>query len=213
MSLFSKLCFVLRTDGGIYLINAFKNKIFSQFIQRRFNFGLGLLIHHDADLRGLQCAGIGNNFSVGRRARIEIIRFHNGIHFSPELIIGDNVSIQDDVHIGCIEKIIIGDGALIASKVYISDHNHGNYNGVGQDEPSIPPRLRRIVSKAVYIGKNVWIGEGVIVLPGVTIGDFSIIGANSVVTSTIPAYSIAVGSPAKIIKQYSVTDRFWSRSV
>lgn len=211
MSLFSKLCFVLRTDGGIYLINAFKNKIFSQFIQRRFNFGLGLLIHHDADLRGLQCAGIGNNFSVGRRARIEIIRFHNGIHFSPELIIGDNVSIQDDVHIGCIEKIIIGDGVLIASKVYISDHNHGNYSGSHQDEPTTEPRLRLVTHNPVTIGRNVWIGEMVSILPGVSIGEGTIIGANSVVVSDLPPNCIAVGVPARIIKTFDVSVLNWKK--
>ena len=54
----------------------------------------------------------------------------------------------------------------------------------------------------VSIGNNVWIGEHVSILPGVTIGEGSVIGANSVVSKSIPPYSIAVGSPAKVIKKY-----------
>ena len=64
-----------------------------------------------------------------------------------------------------------------------------------------PVGLREVISKgAVIIGKNVWIGDKATVLPGVTIGDSVIIGANSVVTKDIPAYSIVGGNPAKIIK-------------
>ena len=55
--------------------------------------------------------------------------------------------------------------------------------------------------KPVKIGKNVWIGANCTILPGVTIGDNSVIGAGSVVAKSIPANSIAVGNPAKVIKQ------------
>lgn len=65
-----------------------------------------------------------------------------------------------------------------------------------------PPLLRPLYSKGqVVIGKNVWIGDKVTILPGVSIGDGSVIAANSVVTKSIPPYSIAAGIPAKIIKQ------------
>lgn len=212
MRVFIKFRSVLKTDGAIYIINLLMNRIFSGFVQQRFKFGPGLLIYRDADLKGLQCAKVGRNFSLGRRSRVEIIRLHNKITFSPRLIIGNDVSMQDDIHIGCVEKITIDDGVLIASKVYISDHNHGNYNGASQDEPSTPPRLRRVVSNPVYIGRNVWVGESVTILPGVSIGEGSIIGANSVVSSNIPANSIAVGSPARIIKKYDVDDKCWFRN-
>lgn len=212
MSAISKLHSILRNDGGIYLIDLLLNKIFSQFIRRRFSFGAGLLFHRDADLKGLQCAKIGSHFNVGKRARIEIIRLHNGVRYAPKLVIGSRVSMQDDVHIGCVENINIGDDVLIASKVYISDHNHGSYSGLFQEDAHIPPRLRRISTNPVLIGRNVWIGESVVVLAGVEIGEFSIIGANSVVTSDIPAYSIAVGSPARVIKRYNLSDQIWYRN-
>jgi acetyltransferase-like isoleucine patch superfamily enzyme len=63
------------------------------------------------------------------------------------------------------------------------------------------PMMRPLISKGkVIIGDNVWIGEGAMILPNVHIGEGAIIAANSVVTKDIPAYSIAVGIPAKIIK-------------
>lgn len=52
----------------------------------------------------------------------------------------------------------------------------------------------------MVIGNNVWIGRNVCIMPGVTIGDGAVIGANAVVTHDIPAYSVAAGVPAKVIK-------------
>ena len=54
--------------------------------------------------------------------------------------------------------------------------------------------------KSVIIGKNVWIGTHAVILPGVTIGDRAVIGAGSIVTKDVPANSVAVGNPAKVIK-------------
>lgn len=59
------------------------------------------------------------------------------------------------------------------------------------------------------IGKNCWIGEGVIIMPGVAIGDGCVIGAHSIVKNSIPEASIAVGSPAKVVKRYSFEQKKW----
>lgn len=97
------------------------------------------------------------------------------------VFIGNNVQVNDYVHIGAVEKVVIGDNVLIASKVHISDHNHGNYKGENQCSPDSMPSSRPIVSKSIFIENNVWIGEQVSILLGVTIGKGSIIGANSFV--------------------------------
>jgi len=103
------------------------------------------------------------------------------------------------VHIGCTNKIVIGDNVLIASRVYITDHSHGE---VTIDALNIPPNFRPIISKGpVIIEDNVWIGEGVCILSGVTIGKNAIIGANSVVTKNVSPNSVVGGVPARVIKQ------------
>ncbi|MNY78908.1 Galactoside O-acetyltransferase [compost metagenome] len=68
----------------------------------------------------------------------------------------------------------------------------------------MPPAKRRLYSKGpVIIEDNVWLGEGVVVLPGVTIGENSIVGANAVVTKSIPKNCVAGGNPARIIREIS----------
>jgi lipopolysaccharide O-acetyltransferase len=74
------------------------------------------------------------------------------------------------------------------------------------------PIERKGICKPVVIGDNVWIGESACILPGVTIGEGSIIGALSVVTKSIPAYSIAVGSPAKVVKIYNFKQEKWIKT-
>lgn len=85
---------------------------------------------------------------------------------------------------------------MIGSGVLITDHQHGTLA-----DSDIPVADRKLVSKgAVAIGDNVWIGEHVCILSGVTIGEGSIIYANAVVTKSVPAHSLAVGVPAKVVE-------------
>ena len=98
-----------------------------------------------------------------------------------------------------INRIKIGEGVLTGKFVTITDNSHGNPND--ESESNISPVIRTVYSKGqVIIGNNVWIGDKATILPNVKIGDGCAIGANSVVTKDIPAYSIVGGNPARIIK-------------
>ncbi|AZI43777.1 acetyltransferase [Deinococcus psychrotolerans] len=152
---------------------------------------------------------VGHNLRVGKRCRIETISEHNGLSYFPRLTFGNNVSLNDDVHIACVSRVEIGNNVLMASKIYISDHNHGSYSGEHQDSPVLAPGERHLGYAPVVIEDNVWLGELVSVLPGVTIGEGSIIGANSVVSRNIPPYCIAVGTPACVIKRYDFKFAQW----
>lgn len=173
-----------------------------------FIFKNARLIRFPFRVRGKQYIKIGKGFTTGFNCRIDALNINN-LKEKYLLEIGENVEINDDVHIGATEKIIIGDNVLIASKVYISDHNHGSYKGEEQDSPMSIPKKRKIYSSPIKIEKNVWIGEFVSILQGVTIGEGAIIGTMSVVTKDIPAYTIAVGSPAKPIKKYNFKTKKW----
>lgn len=148
-------------------------------------------------MRGGKYIQLGENVRIHKYLQLDAIDNHNGVRFTPRIIIGNNVSINYNVHIGACNEIIIEDGVLIASKVFITDHYHGmtDYGTL-----KIPPSERVLYSKGrVVIEREAWIGEGVAIMPGVRIGRNAVIGANSVVTHDIPAYSIAVGVPAKVI--------------
>lgn len=140
---------------------------------------------------------IGKNFEIGVDFRMEAIDTYYNFHYDPKINIGDNVRVGDYSHIGCIENIEIGDGVLIANKVFITDHFHG---GINKDDFDLPPKYRPLSSKPVKIGNNVWIGDNVSIMPGVTIGNNVIVGANSVVTKSFPDNAIIAGCPAKIIR-------------
>ena len=170
----------------------------------------------DLRISGQKYMTIGDNFSIGKGGWIECVNEYAAYgkiqKFNPMLIIGDNVCIGEYVHIGCNHRIIIGNDVLMGSKIYITDHNHGVYSGEMQDSQDIPPVKRRLTEgESVVIGDRCWIGEFVTILPGVTIGEGCIIGSHSTVTHDIQANSIAVGSPARVIKKWDKVSKKWIR--
>lgn len=127
------------------------------------------------------------------------------------LFIGENCEMGDMTHIVAHEKVVIGDRVLIASKCFISDTNHGAYKGSRQDDPNTPPNRRTLVTKPVIIGNNVWIGENAVILAGAELGDGCIVGANSVVSSVVPANSMVAGVPGTIIKRWNAKASAWEK--
>lgn len=167
------------------------------------------LIRFPFDVRNRKLIKIGTRLTTGYGCRLEA---HNiKIDNNPKIIMGDSIELNDYVHIASGEKIYLGNNVLIASKVFITDINHGSYNGKFQDNPTSIPNLRKLSTSPVIIEDNVWLGESVCVMPGVTIGRGSIIGALSVVTKNIPENSIAVGNPAKVIKSYNFEKKEWEK--
>lgn len=182
-------------------------RLFISFIYTKVVYPQARLIRLPFDIRNSHNISIGRNFTTGFGCRIEA---HPQVDKNNKnIIIGENVEINDYVHIAAAEKIEIGNDVLIASKVFISDLNHGNYSGTNVDSPFTTPNSRKLSSKPVIIKDNVWIGEGVCIMSGVTIGYGSIIGASSVVTKDIPDLSIAVGAPARVIKKFDVSSNKW----
>jgi len=103
--------------------------------------------------------------------------------------IGEYTSIGDRTEIHCADKVKIGNKVLISWDVNIIEND---YHSSGAE---------KVQSRPIIIEDEVWIGAHCIILKGVTIGKGSIIGAGSVVTKSIPPYSLAVGNPARIIRK------------
>lgn len=150
-------------------------------------------------LEGLEHISVGDNTYIAPRIQLTAWESRKGQHFTPNITIGNGCTIRENCHISAINNISIGNHLLTGTNVLITDNSHGTCT---REDMSIPVDERLLVSKGpVVIGNNVWIGNNVCVMPGVSIGDGAIIGANSVVTHDIPAYSVAGGIPAKVIKQ------------
>ncbi|MBV5329484.1 MAG: acyltransferase [Chlorobium sp.] len=121
----------------------------------------------------------------------------SAVNENPILIVGNNTTLAYEVTISVGERVEIGDDCLIADRVFIAD-NHGH--------PVDPERRRQMTKvfpeeiKPVKIGNNVWIGYQSVILRGVTIGDNSIVGANSVVTKDVPPNTVVAGNPAIIVR-------------
>lgn len=151
------------------------------------------LIRRPIYLRGGGYSG-GRGLTTGRFCRFDLAG-------NEALKIGTDCEFGDFTHIVAHKDVRIGSGVLAASKVFISDTDHGSYKGTAASIPDIPPKKRKLVSGHVVIGNHVWIGENAVILSGAEIGDGCVIGANSVISKRIPANSIAVGHN-KVIRQY-----------
>jgi len=182
-------------------------KILCSYLYTRLVHPHARLIRLPIDIRNIKHISFKKNLTTGVGCRIEA--YPQNSKNNKVLFFGNNIEINDFVHIAAAEKVQIMDNVLIASKVFITDLNHGNYKGINVTDPKTIPKNRKIYTSPVLINKNVWIGENVCIMPGVTIGEGSIIGALSVVTKNIPEYSIAVGSPAKVIKKYDFKSKKW----
>lgn len=123
--------------------------------------------------------------------------------FESKLIIKDRAQIGAFSHITAMKTVTINKNVMIADKVFITDFNHC-FNDI-----NTPIRDQGILFIGnVEIGEDSWIGENVSII-GANVGRHCIIGANSVVVKDIPDYSIAVGSPARVIKKYDFDKEEW----
>lgn len=118
----------------------------------------------------------------------------------PVVRIGDRCLIGRGSGIVGHFSIDIGDDVWTGHHVYITDQNHG------YDNVDIPISQQSMPEKPVRIGSGSWLGHGTVVLPGADIGEHVVIGANSVVTGSIPSFSVAVGAPARVVKSMSEAD-------
>lgn len=161
-----------------------------------------------ASLRGQDVTLAGMSF-LGRKVELTAPRGAGRITVGPWSWIGDDVSLRS--HAGRVTlgaKVIvggrtsvnsyldvsIGDGVLLADGVHLTDFDHRT------ERLDVAIRKQGIVTAPVRIGADVWLGRDVTVLRGVDVGQGSVIGARSVVTRDVPAFAIAVGVPARVVR-------------
>ncbi|PKV65420.1 acetyltransferase-like isoleucine patch superfamily enzyme [Polaribacter sp. Hel1_33_96] len=167
--------------------------------------GKNSVIHKQLILNFKKGISIGDRVVLMPNSRIELITKYANEKYQPQLIINDFSQIHQNCHITCAEEIKIGKNVIIVANVTITDIIHPH------EDISIPINKAKIKTFPVEIGDETYVYNNAVILPGVKIGKHCIIGANSVVNSNIPDYSIAVGNPAKVIKQYNFKTKKWER--
>ena len=170
---------------------------------RRFGaFGEGSIICFPAtSLMNERFIEIGENTMIGPHVALSAGMAPGQECLSqPVVRIGDRCLIGRGSGIVGHFSIDIGDAVWTGHHVYITDQNHG------YDNVDIPISQQSMPEKPVRIGSGSWLGHGTVVLPGADIGEHVVIGANSVVTGSIPSFSVAVGAPARVVKSMSEAD-------
>lgn len=148
--------------------------------------------------KGLRRVSIGKHVRIFPGCRFET-------HGTGEIIIEDDVSIAQNVHITSGTKLVIGQGTLITANSYITSIDH-DYETIG-----VPIPRQHLDYKETRIGKNCFIGMGVAIQAGTILGEQCVVGANSVVRGVYPDYCVIAGVPAKIIKVYDKNSGEWIR--
>lgn len=140
-----------------------------------------------------------NKFNLGKASTIEdFTTINNGLG---DVIIGDRVRVGLSNTI--IGPVTIYNDVILAQNIVISGLNH-SYQDI-----SMPIHKQKCSAKNVAIKDEVWIGANSVIVAGVTIGKHSVVAAGSIVTKDVPPYSVVVGNPAKVIKQYNHKNSSW----
>lgn len=179
----------------MYFFAGYKSRFFKAF-------GKNSTLGRHTIYIGENYISIGANTHIGDFGRLTAYSYYLQTNqtFTPNISIGNNCSIGAQSHITAINNIVIGNNVLTGPRVLITDNAHGETILACL---KTPPIKRALISKGeIIIEDNVWIGEGAMIMPNVHIGKGAIIACNSVVTTDIPSYSLAAGSPATIIKSF-----------
>lgn len=161
---------ILLTHWRLY----FKSTMKKLCIKKFKHFGLGAEFRPGAYAEACSKISIGNNVVI----RPGTFLFADPTDGGGSIIIEDKVSIGPGVHF------------------YTNNHKFSDASQVIYDQGYPDPTE----NDSIVLKKGCWVGAAVIILPGVTIGENAVVGAGSVVTKNIPAFTVAVGNPAKVIK-------------
>ena len=181
-------------------------RLHTALLARSFaGLGHGTRITPPFRFSNLRLMSLGNETLVHRNCWFNALPLESTEH-GPLLTIGDKCSIGQGAILSAACHVELGAQVLLGPNVYISDHGHE------YADPERPIMLQGITPpRPVVIGSGTWLGYNVCVLPGVSIGRNCVVGANSIVRSNLPDFSVAVGSPARVIKRFDLIQRQWIR--
>lgn len=176
--------------------------LYSFLVSRQLKSVKGIfLVNGDVSILGGKHMQTKGDFYAGRGLRLEAVEKFKDKTYQPAIIFGKNFSTGENLHIGAVDRVEIGDDVLFGSKVYVTDHQHGMTT---YEDMSKAPENRELVSRGpVVIEDKAWVGDNVVILDGITIGHNAIVAAGAVVTKNVPPYTVVAGVPARVIKEVS----------
>lgn len=178
--------------SAVLMFQRVRDALFSMLVRGGFaSVGAGARIMLPFRVVGAHKIALGRKVLIGPGSWLMVI---GDDHPGTVMEIHDRVRMNQ-TSITAVKSVIIEEAVGIARGCYISDHAHGF------DQADVPIRDQPVSSIApVRICRGAWLGQNVVVMPGVTIGAGAVIGANSVVTRDVPPRTVAVGSPARVIR-------------
>lgn len=149
----------------------------------------------------------GENCDIGEGVVFAPLCRSGEQEFLSEIKVGNNVHFGTQDRIASMNSVIIEDDVLFAAFVHVTDHSH-EYRKV-----KLPIRRQSVFSKGpVVIKRGAWLAFGCHVLSGVTVGECSVVAANSVVTKDVPPYSVVAGNPARVVSSYNFQTGQWEKA-
>jgi len=167
--------------------------------------GIGCRLGRDVELISPECMSFGELIRIGSRSRIQAVRVYRGCSYAPTIRVGSRTSFENDCHVAAAGSVEIGNDVLVAGGVFISDHVH-EHQDIGLPVVEQPLRVGSVI-----IGDGSHIGEHAAVFGSLTVGEHAVIGANAVVTSDVPAFTVVAGAPARVISRFSPDAGRWVR--
>jgi acetyltransferase-like isoleucine patch superfamily enzyme len=168
-----------------------RNAAFSRLAAKSFReLGAGSVLEMPILIQGPERISIGRRVVLGAGCWL----YTDGPQALLE--IGDETRMSGQCVISAADHVRLGRAVLLGRNVYIADHNHGTALA---DVPVFAQPLEGI--RPVSVGDGAWIGQNSVVLAGVTVGAGAVIGANSVVLDDVPARCVAVGAPARVVRE------------
>lgn len=145
---------------------------------------------------------LGDDVTILEHAFLSVVAAVPGL--TPTLRIGSGTQIGRFAHIACVGDVEIGPEVLMAERVLIADTYHG------YEDPDLPVMVQPMARpEPVVIGRGAFLGVGCAVLMGVTVGEHAFVAAGAVVVDDVPARTLVVGNPARVVRHWDPGTRTW----
>jgi acetyltransferase-like isoleucine patch superfamily enzyme len=197
-------------DDPLSLFSAVLTKARTIWMQRTYpfaRFGRDVSIHYSCDIRRSAASRIriGNSVYIASGTWLNIPE--PAIDAPPAIILENGCKIGRRCMISAKNRVCLEEDVLFGPSVLITDHSHEF------SDPDMPIHAQGLTDGGtVLIGRNSWLGHGAAVIctsGDLSVGRNSIIGANSVVTRSVPPFSVVIGNPAKVVRRYDPDSGEW----